>query len=286
MEVKDVKKVGIVGCGAMGPTIVAAVSLKYEVVVREISDELAKKGFEKITKFFPGLVKRGKITEEENKLCQDRLKMTTNLNDLSDCQVIIDATPDKLEIKAEVLSSLNKICTWNTVFTTTSSLLSITALAEASGRPDKFIGTHFCMPAHLMELVEVAKAIQTSEETFRFSLEFLKSLGKTPISTKDSPGLIVNYLLFPYIVAALKAYEFGLGSPKDIDMAVKLGLGFPLGPFQLMDMSGLDSTLSALENLTNQLNDNAYAPPVILRKMVEAGYLGQKSGKGFYDYSK
>ncbi|MDY6972610.1 MAG: 3-hydroxyacyl-CoA dehydrogenase family protein [Thermodesulfobacteriota bacterium] len=284
MDAKDVKKVGIVGCGTMGPTIAVAVSLKYETVVKEVSEELAKKGLAKIQKFYPGLVKRQKITEDEAKKAVDGLNMVSDFEPLSECQVIIDATPDDLEIKSEVFNKLNEICPWNTVFTTTSSLLSITALATASGRPDKFIGTHYCIPAHLMALVEIARPVQTSEETYAFMVEFLKSLGKTPVSTKDWPGFLVNYILFPYLVAALKAHQGGLGTPEEIDTAAKLGLGFPLGPFQLMDMSGLDAVLSALEILQGQLNDDAYAPPPVLRKMVEAGYLGQKTGRGFYEY--
>ncbi len=284
MELKDIKKVGVVGCGTMGPTIAVAVSLKYETVVKEVNEELAKKGYEKIQRFYPGLVRRKKITEEEAKAASERVKMVTEYEPLSECQIIIDATPDVFEIKAEVFKKLNELCPWNTVFTTTSSLLSITALAKESGRPDKFIGTHYCIPAHLMDLVEVARPVQTSDETYNLIIQFLKSLGKTPVTTKDWPGFIVNYILFPYLVAALKAYQAGLGSPQDIDTAAKLGLGFPIGPFQLMDMSGLDAVLNALEILHKELGDDTYAPPPVLRKMVEAGYLGQKTGRGFYEY--
>ncbi len=284
MELKDIKKVGIVGCGTMGPTIAVAVSLKYETVVKEVNEGLAKKGYEKIQRFYPGLVRRKKITEEEAKAASERVKMVTEYEPLSECQIIIDATPDVFEIKAEVFKKLNEVCPWNTIFTTTSSLLSITALAKESGRPDKFIGTHYCIPAHLMDLVEVARPVQTSDDTYNLIVQFLESLGKTPVTTKDWPGFIVNYILFPYLVAALKAYQAGLGSPQDIDTAAKLGLGFPIGPFQLMDMSGLDAVLSALEILHKELGDDTYAPPPVLRKMVEAGYLGQKTGRGFYEY--
>jgi 3-hydroxybutyryl-CoA dehydrogenase len=284
MKVEDVKSVGIVGCGTMGPTIAVATAMKYDTVVREISDELAEKGKNKIAKFISKLADKGKLSEEEHDACVGRVKVVVELEKLKDCQVIIDATPDKLEIKSEVLSALHEICPWNTVFTTTSSLLSITALAAASGRPDKFIGTHFSIPAHLMKLVEVAKAIQTSEETKTFMFDFLKSLDKTPIETKDNPGLLVNWLLFPYLSAALKAYSLGLGTPEAIDTAAKLGLGFPIGPFQLMDFSGLDSCVEAFNALYEQTRDPAYTYPPILQKMVEAGYLGTKTGKGFHDY--
>ena len=284
MKVEEVKSVGIVGCGTMGPTIAVATAMKYDTVVREISDELAEKGKDKIVTFFSKLAGKGKISEEEHDGCLGRVKAVTELEALKDCQIIIDATPDKLEIKSEALSALHEICPWNTVFATTSSLLSLTALAASSGRPDKFIGTHFSIPAHLMKLVEVAKAIQTSDETNQFIFDFLKSLNKTPIETKDHPGLLVNWLLFPYLGAALKAYSLGLGTPEAIDTAAKLGLGFPIGPFQLMDFSGLDSCVEAFNSLYEQTKDPAYAYPPILKKMVEAGYLGVKTGKGFHDY--
>jgi len=284
MKVEEVKSVGIVGCGTMGPTIAVATAMKYDTVVREVSEELAEKGKNKIANFFSKLAAKGKISEQEHDAFVGRVNVAVDLKALKDCQVIIDATPDKLEIKSEVLSALHEICPWNSVFTTTSSLLSITALAAASGRPDKFIGTHFSIPAHLMKLVEVAKAIQTSEETNQFMFEFLKSLDKTPIETKDHPGLLVNWLLFPYLSAALKAYSLGLGTPEAIDTAAKLGLGFPIGPFQLMDFSGLDSCVEAFNALYEQTKDTAYTYPPILKKMVEAGYLGTKTGRGFHDY--
>lgn len=284
MKVEEVKKVGVVGCGTMGPTIAVATALKYPTVVREISDKLARAGYQRIAGFFSKFAQKGKISEEESESCLKRVKVVTELDELEDCQVIIDATPDKLQIKAEVLSSLHQICPWNAVFTTTSSLLSITALAEASGRPDKFIGTHYSIPAHMMKLVEVARALQTSDETNQFMFEFIKSLDKTPIQTKDHPGLLVNWLLFPYLSAALKAYSLGLGTPEAIDTAAKLGLGFPIGPFQLMDFSGLDACVEAFNVLYEQTKDPAYTYPPMLKKMVEAGYLGVKSGKGFHDY--
>jgi len=286
MNSKDIKKVGIVGCGTMGPTIAAAVAVKYQVVVKEVNNELAEKGLERIKRCFPDLVKRNIVTEVQKEIAIAQLSMTTKLDDLKDCQIIIDAVPDILELKISNFTELNKICPSDTIFTTTSSLLSATAIARGSGRPDRFIGTHFNNPAHLMTLVEVAPALQTSQETVNSITSFLKELGKTPIVTKDSPGFIVNYVFFPFLVGAIKAFEHGLGTIEDIDNAIKLGLGHRMGPFELMDMFGLDSCVTGFGALFEQLHDVRYAPPAILVKMVEAGYTGRGVGKGWYIYDE
>jgi 3-hydroxybutyryl-CoA dehydrogenase len=287
MEVKDVKKVGIVGCGTMGPTIAAAVALKYPVVVKELNKELADKGFQSILQCFPALVRKNVITEVQNEVAISQISMTTDLKDLKDCQVIIDAAPDILELKISNFSDLNKICSPDTVFTTTSSLVSITALAAGSGRPDRVIGTHYNNPAHLMALVEVAPAVQTSQGTIDFIMSFLKEgLGKTPIKCKDSPGYIVNFLFFPYLIHAINALERGLGTVEEIDTAIKLGLGHRMGPFELMDMFGLDACKWGFEAIYGQLRDERYATPSTLVKLCEAGYLGRKTGKGWYIYDK
>ncbi len=286
MNTKDVKQVGIVGCGSMGPTIGAAIAAKYRVVVTEVNEGAAEAGLRRILACFPALIRKGTMTEVERELAFSRVKMTTDLSGLKDCQLIIDATPDSLEIKSSVLQKLNAICSPGTVFATTSSLMSVTALAAASGRPDRFIGTHFCNPAHIMALVEVAPAIQTDRQTIDFMLSFLKELGKTAVLTKDSPGLIVNYVFFPFLVRAIEALEAGLGTVEDIDNAIKLGLGHRMGPFELMDLFGMQSNVTAFRTLFEQLNDKRYAPPPILLKMVEAGYLGKHSGKGWYSYDE
>lgn len=286
MKVEDVKKVGIVGCGTMGPTIAATVSLKYDVVVKEVNQALADKGRERIAACFPILVKRGKLTEEQKDAVLSRLKVTTVMEDLKDCQVIIDAVPDDPKLKGEILSSLNKMCPPETIFTTTSSILPITALAAASGRPDRMIGTHFCNPAHLMALVEVAPALQTSQQTVDFAMEFCRKLEKTPVKCKDWPGFIVNYLLFPFLISAIKAYQNGLATPEEIDAACKLGLGHPMGPFELLDMVAIDTCIVSMDALYKELQDERFALPPLLKRMHEAGYLGRKVGRGFYDYTK
>jgi 3-hydroxybutyryl-CoA dehydrogenase len=287
MKVENVKKVGIIGCGVMGPTIAAAVAVKYPVVVKEVDKKLADRGFQSISQCFPALVRRNAITEVQKEVALSQVTMTTELADLKDCQVIIDAVPDILELKTANFTELNKICPPDTVFLTTSSLVSITALAAGSGRPDRVIGTHFNNPAHLMALVEVAPAVQTSEETTSFIMSFIKDgVGKTPVKCKDSPGYIVNFIFFPYLVRCVEALELGVGTVEDIDTAIKLGLGHRMGPFELMDMFGIDAMVSGLQAVYDQLHDEKYAPHYLFVKLAEAGHLGRKTGRGWYVYDE
>ena len=287
MKVSDVKKVGIIGCGVIGPTIAAAIAPKYPVIVKEVNKKLADKGFQNISSCFPQLVRRNMLTEVQQEVALSQVTMTTELADLKDCQVVIDAVPDIMDLKISNFAELNKICSSEAIFTTTSSLISITALAAGSGRPDHVIGTHFNNPAHLMALVEVAPAVQTSEETTNFMMSFLKdSLDKTPIKCKDSPGYIVNYLFFPWLIRAIKALEMGLGTVEDIDTAVRLGLGHRMGPFELMDMFGNHNNVRGFQTIYEQLHDEAYAPPPRLIKLFEAGHLGRMTGKGWYVYDE
>lgn len=284
MKLTDVKKVGVIGAGVMGPTIAAVAALKYPVVIKELNKKLAEKGLERVSQSLPALVKRNVITEVQKEVALAQVTATTELADLKDCQVIVDAVPDILDLKISNLAELNKICPPNAIFTTTSSLVSVTALAAGSGRPDRFIGTHFNNPAHLMELVEVAPALTTSAETTDFMMSFLKNLGKTPVKCKDSPGYIVNYVFFPFLLRAVKALEAGAGSVEDIDTAIKLGLGHRMGPFELMDMFGMDAMLTGPRSISEQLNDKEYAPHYLMVKLVEAGHLGRKTGRGWYVY--
>lgn len=287
MKIEDVKKVGIIGCGTIGPTIAAIVSTKYNVVVKEVNKKLADKGHKGITGCFPTLVKRGIITEVQKEVALSRITMTTELKDFKDCQLIIDAVPDNLELKVANFADLDKICPESTVFTTTSSILSITALAAGSGRPDRVVGTHFNFPAHIMSMVEVASALQTSQETVDFIVSFLKDgLGKTPVKCKDSPGYIVNYIFFPFLISAIKAVERGVAGVDEIDTAIREGLAHRNGPFQLMDMFGNDNNLHAFQTLYEQLHDERFAPPTLLAKMVDAGHHGRKVGHGWYIYDE
>lgn len=288
MKIEDIKKAGILGAGKMGHTIAAMTSLKFPTIVKvretgaKVTPEEARK---RLSACYPALVRRGKITEQQKEEALSRITITAKLEDLKDCQVIIDALPDDLKIKNETLSQLNGLCPAHTVFTTTSSIFPITSLAAASGRPDRFIGTHFCIPAHMMALVEVAPALQTSQETVNFTMEFCKHLGKVPVKCKDKPGFIVNYLFFPYLLAAVRALEAGLGTVEEIDTAMKLGLGHPMGPFELLDMTGIDN-VDSFAAIYEQLKDERFAPPPLLYRMRAAGYLGKLSGRGFYDYTR
>lgn len=287
MELKDVRKVGIVGCGTMGATIVAAIAPKYQVVAKEANQELADKGFKRALQCLPDLVRKNVITEVQKEVAVSQITMTTDLKDLRDCQVIIDAVPDVLELKTANFTDLSKICPPETVFTTTSSLVSITSLAAGSGRPDKVIGTHYNNPAHLMGLVEVAPAVQSSQESIDFIMRFLREgLGKTPVKCKDAPGYIVNFIFFPYLIQAINALERGLGTVEEVDTAIKLGLGHRMGPFELMDMFGLDACKWGFEAIYGKLWNERFITPNTLVKLCEAGYLGRKTGKGWYTYDE
>ena len=287
MKVEDVKKVGVIGAGTIGTTIAATMAVKYGTVVKEATKGLADKGMKGIINCFPTLVRRSVITEVEKEISISRISMTTDFEPFKDCQLVVEAVPDDLKLKTEVLSELNKVCPPSTVLTTTSSLMSITALAAGCGRPDRMIGTHFNNPAHLMALVEVAPALQTSDETINFTMEFLsKGLGKTAIKCKDRPGFIVNYLFFPYLVSAIKAYDAGLATIEEIDTAIKLGLGHPMGPFELLDMFGLDAIPNSFGGMYDQLKDERFAPPPLVMKMIEAGHWGRKTRQGFYKYDE
>lgn len=287
MKLNDIKKIGIIGCGAIGPTIAAAVAIKYPVVVKEVSKKLCDIGYKNILGCFPGLIRKNVLTEVEQEIASTRIAMTTKNEDFKDCQIIIDAVPDILELKQENFASLNKICPEETIFTTTSSLMSVTSIAAGSGRPDRFVGTHFNFPAHIMALVEIAPALQASKETVELIAGFLKEgLGKRPIVTKDSPGFIINYIFMTFLVRAIEAVQAGLGTVEDIDNAIKMGLAHRMGPFELMDMFGNDSNLRAFTVLYEQFHDVRYAPPPLLVKVVEAGFFGKKVGKGWYIYDE
>lgn len=288
MKIEDVKKVGILGAGKMGHTIAAMVSLKFPTILKvretgaKITPEEARK---RLSACYPALVRRGKITEQQKEESISRIDITGKLEDLKDCQVIIDAVPDDMNLKSELLSQLNHICPPQAIFTTTSSILPITSLGAASGRPDRFIGTHFCIPAHMMALVEVSPGLQTSQETFSFTMEFCRQLGKVPVKCKDRPGFIVNYLFFPFLLSAVRALEAGLGTVEEIDTAMKLGLGHPMGPFELLDMTGIDN-IDSMQSMYEQLKDERFAVPPLLYRMKAAGYYGKISGQGFYDYTQ
>ncbi len=281
-----ISKVGVVGCGLMGSGIaqVAAVS-GHITVVREVNDELLQRGFDKIRGSLDRLVSKGKMTEEQKDGALDNLRGTTDLAELSDCDLVIEAVVEDPEVKKAVYRELDSLCPPHTIFASNTSSLTITELAEATDRPDRFVGLHFFNPVPVMKLVEVVRTIKTSSETFETAMEFARALGKEPIVCRDNSGFVVNFLLVPYLLSAIRALEGGVGSVEDIDKGMVLGCGHPMGPLTLLDFVGLDTTYYIANIMFEEYRDPAYAPPPLLRRMVLAGYHGRKTGKGFYDYT-
>lgn len=285
MRIEEVIRVGVVGCGQMGSGIaIAAVWAGYEATVREISSQAAAEGLKRIERFFLAGVEKGKTTEKQKETWLSRIKMTTQIEEMRHCQMVIEAVFEDLELKKKVFAELNPICLPETTFVSNTSSLSITAMARASGRPDRVIGIHFSNPAPLMKLVEVTRALQTSDDTFHLAWQFAQKLGKEPIASKDMPGFVEDRLFVPFLLNAVRVYQDGLASKEDIDKVCVLGLGHPMGPLRALDMFGLDIFLPICETLYEQLKEPQYAIPPLLRRMIEAGHLGFKTGKGFYEY--
>ncbi len=283
----EIKKVGVVGCGLMGAGIAQVCAQSgYQVVVSEINEALLNKGLASISSRLAKNVEKGKLSAEDKDSALSRIKGTTNTKDFADCGLIIEAIIENLDLKRKIFAELDKICPPDTILATNTSVLSIIDIAEATNRPDKVMGLHFFNPAPVMQLVEVVKTIATSEDTLRIGTEFVESLGKTAIVAKDTPGFVVNRQLEPFINNAIRMLEDGVATREDIDTGVKLGLNHPIGPLQLADFIGLDTVYFGAIDMYDKFKEPQYAPPVLLRKMVAAGWLGRKSGKGFYDYEK
>jgi 3-hydroxybutyryl-CoA dehydrogenase len=283
--VATVGRVGVVGAGTMGSGIAIVVARAgIEAVVREVSDERLADGRRRIEDFFDGGIRRGKLTPEDKQKQMERFRWVTDLADLAECDVVIEAIWENLDAKKELFAQLNAVCRPETLFVSNTSTLSVTAMAAGSGRPEHVVGMHFCNPAPLMKLIEVSRALQTSDEAFRRAMDFGKQLGKVLVSTGDTPGFIVNRFLIPFENDCIRALEAGLGTVEDIDKAVKLGLGYPMGTFELLDVVGLDIHYEVSMSLYREFNDHRFAPPPLVSKMIEAGYLGRKSGRGFYTY--
>jgi 3-hydroxybutyryl-CoA dehydrogenase len=263
---------------------VAAVS-GHITVVRELNDELLQRGLDKIRSSLDKLVGKGKMTEEQKDGALENLRGTTDLSELSDCDLVIEAVVEDAEVKKATFRELDSLCPSHTIFASNTSSLTITELAEATQRPDRFVGLHFFNPVPVMKLVEVVRTIKTSSETFDTAMEFARALGKEPIVCRDNSGFVVNYLLVPYLLSAIRAFERGVGSVEDIDKGMVLGCGHPMGPLTLLDFVGLDTTYYIANIMFEEYRDPAYAPPPLLRRMVLAGYHGRKTGKGFYDYT-
>jgi 3-hydroxybutyryl-CoA dehydrogenase len=284
----EIKKVGVLGCGLMGAGIAqTAAAAGFETVVREVSAELYEKGFGGIEKSLAKFAEKGTITSEQQQQTRNRLTGTTALEDLRDCDIIIEAIIENLETKRETYKRLDEVCKPETIFASNTSSISITEMmtATSQARQQRFIGMHFFNPVPLMKLVEVIRTILTDESVYEEAIEFGKRLGKTPVRTSDKTGFIVNRLLVPYMLDAIRALEEGVGSIVDIDNAMKLGCGYPMGPFTLGDFVGLDTTYYIAEIMFNEFREKRFAPPPLLKRMVLAGLYGRKSGRGFYDYT-
>ena len=284
----EIKKVGVLGCGLMGAGIAqTAASAGFETVVREVSDELIQKGFLGIEKSLSKFAEKGTITAENQKAIRDRLSGTTSFEDLADCDIIIEAIIENLDEKRKTFAELDRICRPDAIFASNTSSISITAMMTATStqRQERFIGLHFFNPVPIMKLVEVVRTILTDEAIYEQGLEFGKRLGKVPVRAGDRSGFIVNRLLVPYMLDAIRALEEGVGSIVDIDTSMKLGLGYPMGPFTLGDFVGLDTTYYIAEIMFDEFREKRFAPPPLLKRMVLAGLYGRKSGRGFYDYT-
>jgi len=281
-----IQRVGVVGCGLMGSGI-AQVSAQsgFMTVVREVSADLVEKGIKSIEKNLARVVEKGTITEAAKSEIRGRLKGTTSLGDLKDCDVIVEAIIEQLPAKRELFSLLDAICPASTIFASNTSSLTITEIAACTKRPQRFVGLHFFNPVPVMKLVEVVKTIATDPAVYEEMVEFGAKLRKTPVRANDSGGFIVNRLLVPYLLDAIRALEEGVGSVVDIDNSMKLGCGYPMGPFTLLDFVGLDTTLYISQIMFDEFKEKRFAAPPLLKRMVLAGWLGKKSGRGFYDYA-
>jgi 3-hydroxybutyryl-CoA dehydrogenase len=281
-----IQKVGVVGCGLMGAGIAqTAAAAGFTTVVREVSPEIVEKGLKNIEKNLARLVEKGTITEAAKGEIRGRLKGTTALEDLKDCEVVIEAIIEQLPAKRELFGALDAICPATTIFASNTSSLTITEIATATKRPDRFVGLHFFNPVPVMKLVEVVRTIATDPAVYEEMVEFGAKLGKIPVRAHDSTGFIVNRLLVPYLLDAIRALEEGVGSIEDIDNSMKLGCGHPMGPLTLLDFVGLDTTFYIANIMFEEFRERRFASPPLLKRMVLAGWNGRKSGRGFYDYT-
>ncbi len=280
------EKIFVLGAGTMGAGIVQAFAQKgYEVIVRDIKDEFVERGLAGINKSLSKLVSKGKMTEESKEGILSRISGTTDMNLASDCDLVVEAAIENMKIKKEIFAELDRICKPETILASNTSSLSITEVASATSRPEKVIGMHFFNPAPVMKLIEIIRGMATSQETFEAVKELSLGIGKEPVEVKEAPGFVVNRILIPMINEASFILEEGIASVEDIDTAMKFGANHPMGPLALGDLIGLDVCLAIMDVLYNETGDTKYRASSTLRKYVRAGWLGRKSGRGFYNYS-
>lgn len=281
----EIKKVGVVGCGLMGAGITQVCAQSgYQVVVLEINLEFLNKGLASIDRFLTGSVTRGRLSQVDKDAITSRIKGTTDNRDFSDCDLIVEAAIENLDLKKKIFTDLGKVSAKRAILATNTTCLSVTDIAVVSGKPDKVLGTHFFNPVPLMKLLEMVRTIMTSEDTVTTVKAFCESLGKTVVVVRDGPGFVSSRLLFPFLLDAARMLEAGVATREDIDAVVKLGLNHPMGPLELADHIGIDVAVFASNAMYEELKDPRFAVPTLMRKMVTAGWLGRKTGKGFYDY--
>jgi 3-hydroxybutyryl-CoA dehydrogenase len=281
----SIKTVGVLGCGLMGAGIAQiAAAAGFKTLVREVEEPLLAKGLGRIEKFLAGGVDKGKLTVDDKTRTLANLTGTTKLDDLNACDIVVEAIVENIDEKAKSYAVLDSVLGDHAIVCSNTSSLCITELASKTRRPDRFAGLHFFNPVPIMKLVEVIRGLSTSDETYRAVFAFAQAVGKQPITAPDRPGFIVNRLLVPYLLDAIRSYEHGLGTIEDIDKGMTLGCGYPMGPFTLLDFVGLDTTYYIANIMFDEYREPAYAPPPLLKRMVLAGRLGRKSGQGFYKY--
>ena len=281
----EITTVGVLGCGLMGSGIAqVCAAAGYRTIVREVDQAVLDKGLGRTTKFLNDGVEKGKVTADARDKTLANLSGTTKVEDFQDCDLVIEAIIENVDEKAKTFAAVEAVVGEHTILCSNTSSLCITELAAKTKRPDRFAGLHFFNPVPLMKLVEVIRGLATSDETYQRVFAFAQSLGKEPITAPDKPGFIVNRLLVPYLLDAIRSYENGLGTIEDIDKGMKLGTGYPMGPFTLLDYVGLDTTYFIANIMFDEYREPQYAPPPLLKRMVLAGRLGRKSGQGFYKY--
>lgn len=284
---KDIIKVGVAGAGTMGSGIaIVAARAGFETYNFDLDQKTLERAGKQTRGFFEKSVKKGKLTESQVESILGRLHRTTSLEDLADCDLIIEAVFEDLGVKHDLFGKLNGLCAEHTLFASNTSTLSITDIASGSGRDDRVVGMHFCLPAPVMKLVEMSAGLNTSKESFQTAWRFTEALGQRPVETQDTPGFILNYFLVPFNNDAIRLIEAGVAEPADLDRAIKSGLGYPMGPCELLDLVGLDTQIRLCESFYAVTNDPRAACPPLLRRMVAAGHLGRKTGRGFYQYDR